>query len=464
MAILMAMLRPLVPRSVSLKYSIPAILLLAGAVMGGLTFHRETVVASNRAQQDLIQQANFTGNQTAQLVEYLYRQSRGADVPLWFSQLVTAPYVTRAILFDEQDRVIESTQLALRQERLFNIVAADELAQIQQLRQTQSSRTLISSDGNHLYAVHPVGLEAPASQMLPSRVGILLIEYNLQAQKHQLFLSVFQHSLIHIACLAGSSLLLWLFFANVVVKPLRQLTAAAIQISAGDLSTQAKINSSNEIGVLAQSFDQMVEQLRASFLALEATNAVLEQRVNERTAALAAANRKLQRLANIDGLTQIANRRRFDEFMTQVWQQLQREQQPLSLLLCDVDYFKHYNDIYGHQQGDECLRQIAQALLQTVRRPTDLVARYGGEEFAVILPNTGLAGAVAVAELLGEAIQALELPHRGSKIGEYVTLSVGVSTLVPAPDLTLTALIMAADTALYEAKQRGRNQTIAHAA
>lgn len=432
--------------------------------MGGLTFHRESVVASHRAEQDLIQQANFAGNQTAQLVEYLYRQSRGADVPLWFSQLVTAPYVNRALLFDEQDRVIESTQLALRQEQLFNIVGASELAQIQKLRQTQSGRTLISSDGHSLYAVYPVGLKAQAGQMLPSKVGILLIEYNLQAQKHQLFLSVFQHSLIYITCLAGSSLLLWLFFAKVVVKPLRHLTAAAIQISAGDLNAQVKINSSNEIGILAQSFDRMVEQLRASFLALEATNAVLEQRVSERTAALAAANRKLQRLANIDGLTQIANRRRFDEYMTQVWQQLLREQQPLSLILCDVDYFKHYNDIYGHQQGDECLRQIAQALLQTVRRPTDLVARYGGEEFAVILPNTALPGAVTVAELLGEAVKALDLPHRGSKIDEYVTLSVGVSTLVPTPDLTLEALITAADAALYEAKQRGRNQTIAHAA
>jgi diguanylate cyclase (GGDEF)-like protein len=226
------------------------------------------------------------------------------------------------------------------------------------------------------------------------------------------------------------------------------------------LSVQVELNSANEIGILARSFNRMVEQLREYFTALEATNADLEVRVAERTAALASANRALQRLAHIDGLTEIANRRRFDQFLAEAWQ----PEQPLSLILCDVDFFKRYNDLYGHQQGDDCLRRIAQSLLQVVQCPTDLVARYGGEEFAVVLSNTPMDRAVTVAEQLRCAVHSLHLPHQGSGVGEYVTLSVGVACVIPHASRTVEALIAAADAALYEAKQRGRNRAIAYAA
>ncbi|ERT09697.1 diguanylate cyclase domain protein [Lyngbya aestuarii BL J] len=176
--------------------------------------------------------------------------------------------------------------------------------------------------------------------------------------------------------------------------------------------------------------------------------------------ALEEANKKLQYLANIDGLTQIANRRSFDETLNREWCRATREQQPLSLILCDVDYFKAYNDYYGHLQGDECLIQVAQAISQVVRRPADLVARYGGEEFVVILPNTDGSGAVQVAQLIQEQIRQLQSPHVKSDVSPYITLSLGISSIIPSCKMSSEQLVNAADRALYQAKQQGRNQII----
>jgi diguanylate cyclase (GGDEF)-like protein len=184
----------------------------------------------------------------------------------------------------------------------------------------------------------------------------------------------------------------------------------------------------------------------------------LEQQVQERTIALQQANYELERLATLDSLTQIANRRRFDSYMEQEWQRLAREQQPLSLILCDIDYFKRYNDHYGHPMGDDCLQQVAQIMADVIKRPADLLARYGGEEFAVVLPQTSRWGAVQVAEALRAAIQQQQLQHRDSPIGNYVSLSVGVASLFPTVDGEPKDLLQAADQALYQAKQQGRDR------
>lgn len=180
-------------------------------------------------------------------------------------------------------------------------------------------------------------------------------------------------------------------------------------------------------------------------------------------AMLQEANRKLQYLAIIDGLTQLANRRQFDECLNQEWKRLERDKLPLSLIMCDVDFFKAYNDTYGHQLGDDCLRSVAKAIKASVKRPYDLAARYGGEEFAVILPNTEAEGALHIAETIRNEIQQIKIEHAGSKVNNYVTLSLGISTMIPSPELSAEALVKAADTALYTAKEQGRNRAIAYA-
>ncbi|MDQ3279983.1 MAG: diguanylate cyclase [Acidobacteriota bacterium] len=187
----------------------------------------------------------------------------------------------------------------------------------------------------------------------------------------------------------------------------------------------------------------------------------LEERVRERTAALDEANRRLETLSMTDGLTGLANRRSFDTMLGIEWNRACRSGEPLSLILADVDHFKAYNDTYGHQAGDECLRRVATAMQQTISRAGDVVARYGGEEFVVLLPATNAERAAANAERLRAAVIEAGVPHSGSSIADVVTISVGVATVVPTVQLERESLIRAADAALYRAKGEGRNRVVA---
>jgi diguanylate cyclase (GGDEF)-like protein len=196
---------------------------------------------------------------------------------------------------------------------------------------------------------------------------------------------------------------------------------------------------------------------------LQELNIQLEQETRERKQTqeeLADANQELQRLAALDGLTQVPNRRWFDECLSREWQRMAREQMALSLILCDLDHFKRYNDTYGNLAGDECLKHVAQGLQRAARRPADLVARYGGEEFAMILPNTNKEGALHVARKIQSEIQQLKIPHEPSEVNSYITLSIGLAVIVPQYGHSIQRLIKIADDALYEAKERGRNRIV----
>jgi diguanylate cyclase (GGDEF)-like protein len=175
---------------------------------------------------------------------------------------------------------------------------------------------------------------------------------------------------------------------------------------------------------------------------------------------LEAANRALQQLANVDGLTGLANRRRFDEYLNRQWINLIQEESPLSLILCDIDYFKFYNDRYGHPAGDVCLQKVGAVLSQKAQKHQDLVARYGGEEFAVIMPHTHPSGAFHVAQTIQAGVKNLQIVHEASVVDEYVTLSMGVATLIPTWESSPSDLIVAADKALYTAKTQGRNRIV----
>jgi diguanylate cyclase (GGDEF)-like protein len=166
----------------------------------------------------------------------------------------------------------------------------------------------------------------------------------------------------------------------------------------------------------------------------------------------------LKRIALVDGLTGIANRRRFDEAFTIFWRQSQRDQTPLSLILFDVDFFKRYNDRYGHQAGDQCLIAIANAAKSALHRPNDVIARYGGEEFACILPNTDSNGGASVASKILENICAQAIEHRDAPPRCIVTVSLGVATLRIFPEATPESLIKVADEQLYKAKVAGRSR------
>lgn len=166
----------------------------------------------------------------------------------------------------------------------------------------------------------------------------------------------------------------------------------------------------------------------------------------------------LENLAATDGLTGVPNRRHFDQALEREWRSAIRRKTELSLILIDIDYFKVYNDHYGHLKGDECLRTVGQTLMAGPRRPSELLARYGGEEFACFLPDTDLAGATHVARELLESVRALKIPHSGSQVADHVTLSLGVACMAPAVGEPPSLLIERADVQLYNAKKSGRNQ------
>lgn len=169
-------------------------------------------------------------------------------------------------------------------------------------------------------------------------------------------------------------------------------------------------------------------------------------------------NTQLQRLSSLDGLTGIANRRRFDEFLLAEWERAKREKHPLSLILIDIDFFKPFNDNYGHQGGDDTLQQVASTLDKTLQRSGDLLARYGGEEFVVVLPNTDLEGAKVIAESLRASIDDLHIKHEFSTVTDHVTISMGIFTRDATDETTPEGMIEKADGALYVAKESGRNQ------
>lgn len=237
-----------------------------------------------------------------------------------------------------------------------------------------------------------------------------------------------------------------------LARPLNEINRRAERIASGEWVGDVESNSAiREYAQLQHSFNVMAASLRDSFSSLES-------RVAERTRALEAANDELERIATLDGLTHIANRRRFDVVLQQEWRRCLRERMPMSLLMLDVDDFKAFNDEYGHQAGDEVLVRIAKVCDAAMKRSTDTAARYGGEEFAVILANTDADGAMRVAEAIAQGVRDLAIAHRRATAVPIVTVSIGVATVMPDVRESAEGLIGAADHALYAAKRAGRNR------
>ena len=217
-----------------------------------------------------------------------------------------------------------------------------------------------------------------------------------------------------------------------------------------------------QAGIDAGGDDYLTKPVRLGVLSakIKAMNRLHEMRgaLQQTTRALNEANEVLKRLTALDGLTGIANRRRFDDALHAEWLRARRDCSAISLILIDIDHFKQYNDSHGHPAGDECLRRVAQTLLDGVTRAGDVTARYGGEEFAVILPATPLSGALYVAGHLRELVEALDLPNNGARRNGKITISAGLCTAVPNRDMDESVLVSCADEHLYAAKRAGRNR------
>lgn len=258
------------------------------------------------------------------------------------------------------------------------------------------------------------------------------------------------------------SLLVSLFFglwaAVFIVKSINRLRNKVTHIEDID-DIDLESHRIQELHGLARTFFIMSERLKKALKEVKQSNLALEEKVQARTKELHTANDKLLKLSNTDSLTQIPNRRYFEQSLLDRFSELkQGEIEVLSLLVCDVDHFKQYNDTYGHQAGDECLKEVAGVMKSSVRK-SDTAARYGGEEFAVILPDASSHIAKKVADKIIEDLVAKKIPHSNSSVSSYVSLSIGIATTTLKQGLTTDELIKGADQALYMAKSQGRNQS-----
>jgi diguanylate cyclase (GGDEF)-like protein len=243
-----------------------------------------------------------------------------------------------------------------------------------------------------------------------------------------------------------------LMIARSISSPLDKLVQSMRETESGNYSNRMQPEGHDELTVLAQKFNEMASKV-------DLNNVQLEEKVDERTRDLFEANSKLAALSMTDGLTGIANRRRFDEVLLAEIKRALRSQSPLALMMLDVDFFKNYNDHYGHQDGDECLRRVARLLQSHSRRASDLAARYGGEEFVMIAADTDAASAMALAENIRRSLAVMRHPHARSPLG-FLTVSIGVAVLVPNESLTPEDVVRMADKAMYRAKEGGRNRVV----
>ncbi len=265
-----------------------------------------------------------------------------------------------------------------------------------------------------------------------------------------------------------AALIMWLFNGAVTVhvqriaRHLDELTPATLDQR---LALDRRVTHRDELSLLEAGVNHLQSNLseylsrqRRDEHELTAHRDRLAELVDEQTAELRSANAMLQELSRSDSLTGLSNRRHFDEVKDTEFRRAQRLNQPLSVLLCDVDFFKRYNDTYGHAEGDRCLQAVAEALKQTFSRAGELTARIGGEEFAVLLPGADVVRARAAAQRLQERLRALSLAHADSPVGDHVTISIGIAQFDPETMDRFETLLHQADKALYLAKNQGRNR------
>lgn len=257
---------------------------------------------------------------------------------------------------------------------------------------------------------------------------------------HEISVAYLQLALFGVLVLLAA----WFGGEHLILRPIRSLVQTATRFGGGELEVRAAQRPlMAEFEPLAVAFDDMAAKLAA------------------REEELRVANQHLEELASIDGLTGLANRRRFDDELQRQWQQAAEQRRPLALIMVDIDHFKLFNDRYGHVRGDACLRAVGETLSLVAPDEAVVVARYGGEEFALLLPGLDIARATALGEEVRGAVEELLMTHAEAPCG-LVTISVGVASLVPEKKQSAAHLVEAADHALYAAKRRGRNTVVAH--
>lgn len=265
------------------------------------------------------------------------------------------------------------------------------------------------------------------------------------------FRNIFINIILFSIIILTLGFILSMFISNWVSRPLVELGIWATKLGRGEWEeTKHQDSLISEVESLSSSLQFMADNIKHNTINLE-------NEVTKRTQELQQLNSKLEKLSNTDGLTAIANRRFFDEIIIQEVSRAKRKKVPLGLIIMDIDYFKKYNDLYGHQAGDNCLIVFANTIKENLKRKSDFIARYGGEEFVVIVPDSNKENILEFANILREKISNLNIQHELSEFGK-ITASFGVASIIPNEDTSEIELISLADKALYKAKENGRNK------
>ncbi len=247
-----------------LRFSIPVILLLFGSILGLISFQREVSQSNTRTEQDIIEEAKFFASQTSGLLEYQYHYGKTKGIDLIVSQIGAAPHLELALLCDENDRVILSTRFALRNLFIHDTPAAKQLSAIVKVRKNRSGQIIISEDGQKIWAIYPVILDPASENILPSRVGILLLEYNLYALKAQAYRDALKRFLVHSATLTLICTILWLFFYKILTLRVAKLVGTSQNLAKGNLEVRANLNGSDELAQISKAFDLMAAEIQTS--------------------------------------------------------------------------------------------------------------------------------------------------------------------------------------------------------
>ncbi len=298
----------------------------------------------------------------------------------------------------------------------------------------------------------------PSSRVADTQGGEVALPVTLISQVLRCGETVVLHDAAHAAPFSGDPYVLECQPVSVLCVPIQRERFDGALYMENNLASGVFTEERMEvIRLLAAQASVAIENARL-YEQVQDYSHTLEQKVAERTARLEQLNQELQGLVDLDALTGVANRRRGDSYLEEVWNRLRRERRPLSIIMLDVDHFKAFNDNYGHQAGDDCLAAVAETVRGQMSRPADMVARYGGEEFLLILPHTDHDGVAHVGEKVRRAVEALAIAHAHSSTGSVVTVSAGTATMVPEADAGAEQLLREADIALYRAKRMGRNQ------
>ena len=365
---------------------------------------------------------------------------------------------------NEKGYITHASQLALRNQPASNTLPDFDRQRFIKTQQMHQADIRVEPEHQCITAYFPLLLKRHENEIRPTSTGVLFAVYDLNQDKIKILNRVKSSGMQIGLLLLLFMLILLLFINHFVTSPIREIVTSTNAISDGQLGVRNQIHGTREIAILGQTFNDMSMILEARFVEriqtedkLREHRDHLEELVQKRTEELTKANVNLKKLSEIDPLTQIYNRRKYEHRLAQEVISGKRTGKPLSIMIIDIDYFKGFNDHYGHDAGDITLKFVAQTIKETVPRKTDLVARFGGEEFVVLMPATEKQGAYIVAENIRTNIKALAINHDYSDVTNIITVSIGISSL-SGDSLNEEELFKQADLALYAAKEAGRNQ------